>query len=118
MRAAQPDGASATRRRTVFSGIQPSGDMQLGNYLGAVKGWVERQADKENYFCIVDLHAVTAPQDPEELRRQTRSLAAMLFAAGLDPEQCTRLRPEPRAGPRRRMLAAQLRHAPSAGWSA
>ena len=89
MRAAQPDGASATRRRTVFSGIQPSGDMQLGNYLGAVKGWVERQADNENYFCIVDLHAVTAPQDPDELRRQTRSLAAMLFAAGLDPKQCT-----------------------------
>lgn len=75
--------------RTVFSGIQPSGDVQLGNYIGAIKGWVDRQAEKENYFCIVDLHALTVPQDPEELRYQTRSLAAMLFAAGLDPEKCT-----------------------------
>ena len=73
--------------RRVFSGIQPSGAIHLGNYLGAIKGWVERQADKENFFCIVDLHAITVPQDPEELRRQTRSLAAVLFAAGLDPYQ-------------------------------
>ena len=73
----------------VFSGIQPSGDMQLGNYLGAVKGWVERQADKENFFCVVDLHTLTVPQDPEELHRQTRSLAALLLAAGLDPARCT-----------------------------
>ena len=78
---------TATKRR-VLSGIQPSGDQQLGNYLGAIKGWVERQSDKENFFCIVDLHALTALQDPEELRRQTRSLAALLFAAGLDPDQC------------------------------
>ncbi len=73
----------------VFSGIQPSGDMQLGNYLGAVKGWVARQAEKENFFCLVDLHTLTVPQDPEELRHQTRSLAAMLLAAGLDPGRCT-----------------------------
>ena len=79
--------ATATKRR-VLSGIQPSGDVQLGNYLGAIKGWVERQSDKENFFCIVDLHALTALQDPDELRQQTRSLAAMLFAAGLDPDQC------------------------------
>ena len=77
-----------TTKRRVLSGIQPSGDQQLGNYLGAIKGWVERQSDKENYFCIVDLHALTALQDPDELRRQTRSLAALLFAAGLDPDQC------------------------------
>ena len=76
-------------RRRVFSGIQPSGDVQLGNYLGAIKGWVERQAEKTNYFCIVDLHALTVGQDPEELRQQTRSLAAMLFAAGLSPDKCT-----------------------------
>ena len=79
--------ATAAKRR-VLSGIQPSGDQQLGNYLGAIKGWVERQSDKENFFCIVDLHALTALQDPEDLRRQTRSLAALLFAAGLDPDQC------------------------------
>lgn len=76
-------------KRRVFSGIQPSGDVQLGNYLGAIKGWVERQAQKESFFCVVDLHAITVPQDPEELRRQTRSLAAMLFAAGLDPAKST-----------------------------
>ncbi len=78
-----------TTKRRVFSGIQPSGDVQLGNYLGAIKGWVQRQAEKENFFCIVDLHALTVPQDPEELRHQTRSLAAMLFAAGLDPDDCS-----------------------------
>ena len=80
---------AATTKRRVFSGIQPSGDVQLGNYLGAIKGWVQRQAEKENFFCIVDLHALTTPQDPEELRHQTRSLAAMLFAAGLDPNECS-----------------------------
>ena len=79
-------GTAAKKR--VFSGIQPSGDVQLGNYLGAIKGWVQRQSAKENFFCIVDLHALTALQDPDELRQQTRSLAAMLLAAGLDPDQC------------------------------
>ena len=73
----------------VFSGIQPSGNMQLGNYLGAVKGWVEGQGRGTNYFCIVDLHAITVRQDPEELREQTRSLAAMLFACGIDPALST-----------------------------
>ena len=81
-------GTAAAAKKRVLSGIQPSGDVQLGNYLGAIKGWVERQSDKENFFCIVDLHALTALQDPHELRQQTRSLAAMLFAAGLDPDQC------------------------------
>ena len=97
--------------RTVFSGIQPSGDVQLGNYIGAIKGWVDRQEEKENYFCIVDLHALTVPQEPDELRHQTRSLAAMLFAAGLDPEKCTIFVQSPRDGARRGVLAAQLRHA-------
>ena len=75
----------AKPRKRVLSGIQPSGDVQLGNYLGAIKGWVDRQDEKDNFFCIVDLHAITVPQDPHELRHQTRSLAAILFAAGLDP---------------------------------
>ena len=82
-------GVKVNGKRRVFSGIQPSGSVQLGNYLGAIKGWVERQSEKENFFCIVDLHAITVQQDPAELRRETRSLAAMLFAAGLDPDQCT-----------------------------
>ena len=78
-----------TEMRRVFSGIQPSGEVQLGNYLGAIKGWVERQEEKVNFFCLVDLHAITVYQDPEELRRQTRSLAAVLFAAGLHPDKST-----------------------------
>ena len=73
----------------VFSGIQPSGSVHLGNYLGAIKGWIERQEAKENFFCIVDLHAITNWQDPESLRHQTRSLAAVLFAAGLSPLKST-----------------------------
>ena len=77
------------RKRRVFSGIQPSGEVQLGNYLGAIKGWVERQEEKVNFFCLVDLHAITVHQDPDELRHQTRSLAAMLFAAGLHPDKST-----------------------------
>ena len=76
-------------RKRVFSGIQPSGDTQLGNYLGAIKGWAERQAQKENLFCIVDLHAITVAQEPGELRSQTRSLAAMLLASGIDPDLST-----------------------------
>ena len=77
------------RNKRIFSGIQPSGDMQLGNYLGAVKGWAARQKGSTNYFCIVDLHAITVKQDPDELRSQTRSLAAMLFACGIDPSLST-----------------------------
>ncbi|PKB65054.1 MAG: tryptophan--tRNA ligase [SAR202 cluster bacterium Io17-Chloro-G3] len=77
------------KRKVVFSGVQPSGDPQLGNYLGAFKGWVERQEEKINYFCIVDLHALTVAPDPKELRKQTRELAAILFACGLDPRKTT-----------------------------
>ena len=77
------------KRKVVFSGVQPSGDPQLGNYLGAFKGWVERQEKKINYFCIVDLHALTVVPDPKALRKQTRELAAMLFACGLDPKKTT-----------------------------
>lgn len=78
-----------TDKKIVFSGIQPSGNFHLGNYLGAVNNWVARQEEKVNYFCIVDLHSLTVPQDPEELRFQTRSLAAILMAAGLDPDKST-----------------------------
>lgn len=76
-------------RRRVFSGIQPSGDMHIGNYIGAVKRWVTQQAEKVNFFCIVDLHTLTVPQDPETLRHETRALAAILFAAGIDPDKST-----------------------------
>ena len=74
----------------VFSGIQPSGDMHLGNYLGDVRQWVENQGKgKQNFYCIVDLHAQTILRDSQELRDNTRSLAAMLFACGLDPNIST-----------------------------
>jgi tryptophanyl-tRNA synthetase len=61
----------------------------LGNYLGAVRNWAAEQAEKVNYFCVVDLHSLTVPQDPADLRFQTRSLAAMLLACGIDSEQST-----------------------------
>ncbi|MFO7678774.1 MAG: tryptophan--tRNA ligase [Chloroflexota bacterium] len=76
-------------KKRVFSGIQPTGNIHLGNYLGAVKNWVAKQEEKTNYFCIVDLHSLTVPQDPQNLRFQTRSMAAMLLACGLDPQKST-----------------------------
>ncbi|MDE0668448.1 MAG: tryptophan--tRNA ligase [bacterium] len=72
----------------VLSGIQPSGDVHLGNLLGALQNWVADQHSHESFHPIVDLHAVTAPQDPGELRAATLRLAQMLMAAGLDPEVC------------------------------
>ena len=80
---------SGRGRRRVFSGIQPSGVLHLGNYLGAVKHWAARQDDRENFICVVDLHAITVRQDPETLRAGTRELTAMLFACGIDPERTT-----------------------------
>ncbi|MEM8964636.1 MAG: tryptophan--tRNA ligase [Acidobacteriota bacterium] len=74
-------------KKRVFSGIQPTGGLHLGNYLGAIKRWVAGQDDAESFICIVDLHAITIFQDPGELRGQTRQLAAMLLAAGIDPER-------------------------------
>jgi tryptophanyl-tRNA synthetase len=74
---------------TVLSGIQPTGEPQLGNYLGALRWWVEDQNVADSYYCIVDLHALTVPGDPAELREGTFTMAALLLAAGLDPERCT-----------------------------
>jgi tryptophanyl-tRNA synthetase len=78
-----------SKKRIVFSGIQPTGNIHLGNYVGAVRNWVARQDEKINYFCVVDLHSLTVPQEPENLRFQTRSLAAILLAAGIDPDKST-----------------------------
>jgi tryptophanyl-tRNA synthetase len=74
-------------RRRVFSGIQPSGTSHLGTYLGALRNWVSVQDDYESYFCIVDLHAITVPQDPKVLRANVREMAAIFLAVGLDPER-------------------------------
>lgn len=71
----------------VFSGVQPSGQLHIGNYLGALKNWAEIQGGYESIFCIVDLHAVTVYQDPTELSAKIRETAALFIAAGIDPEQ-------------------------------
>jgi len=75
--------------KTIFSGIQPSGTLTLGNYLGAMKHFVELQDDNDCYFCIVDEHAITVPQEPLQLRKNIRSLAALYIAAGIDPTKST-----------------------------
>jgi tryptophanyl-tRNA synthetase len=73
----------------VFSGIQPSGELHLGNYLGAIRRFVRDQHEDDAYFCIVDLHALTLPQDPAALRAKTLDLAMLYLAAGIEPETCT-----------------------------
>src|ERR1700730_12961434 len=70
----------------VFSGVQPSGNLHIGNYLGALKSWVKIQYDYESIFCIVDLHAVTMYQPPAELRSKIEEIAALFVAAGIDPK--------------------------------
>jgi len=75
-------------KKRVFSGIQPSGNIHLGNYLGAIRNWVNAQAQYENIFCIVDLHSITLPIDPVELHTNTRKLAALYLASGLDTRYC------------------------------
>jgi tryptophanyl-tRNA synthetase len=71
----------------VLSGVQPSGQLHIGNYLGAIKNWAEIQSRYENIFCIVDLHAITVYQEPKELSAKIRETAALFIAAGIDPEQ-------------------------------
>src|SRR3546814_3932191 len=73
-----------------FSGIQPSGNLTLGNYLGAIRNWglLQREKSYECIFCVVDQHAITIPQDPAELRRATREVAAGMIAGGVDPDDC------------------------------
>lgn len=73
----------------IFSGIQPSGTLTLGNYLGALKHFVDLQNDNDCYFCVVNQHAITVPQDPITLRKNIRSLAALYLAAGIDPTKST-----------------------------
>ena len=68
----------------IFSGVQPTGNLHLGNYLGAIRNWVNYQSSYESIFCVVDLHAITVPQDPSALRQSTREVAASLIASGID----------------------------------
>ncbi len=75
--------------KRIFSGAQPTGDIHLGNYLGALRNWTELQHDYDSFFCIVDLHAITLPQDPQTLARKTRELARLYIASGIDPQRAT-----------------------------
>lgn len=74
-------------KQRIFSGVQPSGNLTLGNYLGAIRNWVALQKSYESIFCVVDLHAITVWQDPETLRAATREVAAGLIACGIDPSE-------------------------------
>ena len=78
----------APAKKRVFSGVQPTGNLHLGNYLGAIRNWVAAQAEYDNIFCIVDLHAITVPMDPKELHLSIRQLAALYLACGLDTRYC------------------------------
>ncbi|MBB36604.1 MAG: tryptophan--tRNA ligase [Hirschia sp.] len=81
------DSKSYDGPERVFSGMQPSGDLHLGNYLGALINWVRLQDEHECVYCIVDMHAITVPQDPKKLASQTREIASAWLAAGIDPER-------------------------------
>ena len=98
-------------RPRVLSGVQPTGALHLGNWLGAIRNWVELQNSHDTFVCVVDLHAITVPHDPSRLAGDTRTTAALYLACGMDPDQFS-VRPEPGVSPQRAVLAAELRHAP------
>src|SRR5690606_35609704 len=81
--------SAAGRKPRVFSGVQPTGDLHLGNYVGALRHWVAGQDERDNVFCVVDLHALTSPEavDPQQLKHNVRSAAALYLAAGVDPDK-------------------------------
>lgn len=74
-------------KKRIFSGVQPSGNLHIGNYLGAIKNWVKLQDEYDSIFCVVDLHAITIPQDPKQLSQKTIEIAKNYLAAGIDPEK-------------------------------
>ncbi len=76
-------------KKTIFSGVQPSGALTLGNYLGAIRNWVDAQEEYNGIFCVVDQHAITVPQEPKNLRKNTLEVLALYIACGLDPEKNT-----------------------------
>ncbi|MGB1285736.1 MAG: tryptophan--tRNA ligase [Aggregatilineales bacterium] len=78
-----------TDKKRVLSGIQPSGNLTIGNYLGALKQWVAEQDVYDCFFCVVDLHAITVAQNPDQLRQKSREVAALYIASGIDPEKST-----------------------------
>lgn len=81
--------SNTDKKKVIFSGIQPSGQLTLGNYLGAIKNWVALQDEFDCYFCVVDLHAITVKQEPKDLRQRTLEVLAIYIAAGIVPEKNT-----------------------------
>ena len=73
--------------KTVFSGVQPSGNLHIGNYIGALSQWIKIQNERDALFCVVDLHAITVPQDPAQLKEKVLEVAALYIAAGIDPKK-------------------------------
>ena len=82
---AAEQGTATARRQRVLSGVQPTGSLHLGNYLGAIRQWVKNQDEYDSLFCVVDLHAITAPHDSKRLPQETVEAAAIYLAAGIDP---------------------------------
>lgn len=78
-----------TNKKRILSGIQPSGNLTIGNYVGAIRQWVQEQENYDCYFCVVDLHAITVPQEPQNLRQKSREVAAIYLASGIDPQRST-----------------------------
>ncbi len=76
-------------QKRIFSGAQPTGNLHIGNYLGALRNWVDLQHDYESFYCVVDLHAITVPQDPAKLAAKTKEVARIYLAAGIDPNVST-----------------------------
>lgn len=79
--------ATGEKKKVIFSGIQPSGNLTIGNYIGAVRNWIDLQNEYYCYFCVVDLHAITVRQVPADLRKRTKEVLAIYLAAGIDPDK-------------------------------
>ena len=75
-------------KKVIYSAVQPSGSLTIGNYLGAIRNWVKMQDEYDCFYAIADMHAITVKQDPADLRRRTLELAALYIACGIDPEKC------------------------------
>lgn len=98
------------KRKRILSGIQPTGTPTLGNYIGAVRNWALLQSDYDCLYMVADLHALTVRQTPANLRCQTREMAALLLAVGIDPEQHVLFCAEPCSRPLRAFLGFGLQH--------
>ncbi|MFN9173908.1 MAG: tryptophan--tRNA ligase [Synechocystis sp.] len=81
--------STVAHKPRILSGVQPTGNLHLGNYLGAIRNWVEQQQDYENFFCVVDLHAITVPHNPQTLAQDTLTIAALYLACGIDLDYAT-----------------------------